>query len=323
MTQEVPAAPDQRVIQAALTVLDGPVLTPSQAVGEALSAAGLTVTVAEPAAAPAEGADSVALLHDELSAAGEHAEGLLAAAVAAARPGAPIVVSALGRLHQRVHGRTAQRSFSADELHRALGHHGVDVTLLCAPGAAAIVAGDPHGPHDPELDRSPGLLDAAPRVLAAGRAPMSGADRSRSFFATLPHKVLAAAVVCRDDRDRLLVVHDTYKGHWTIPGGVVDADEDPLTAARREAWEEAGVRVDVGAVLGVFAASWPDRVVLVYDAVPRPGGDHREGPVHAHEIGAVAWWPLDEALERLAPHVAEQVRACLRTPGGTLRQGRA
>src|SRR3712207_7210298 len=57
----------------------------------------------------------------------------------------------------------------------------------------------------------------------------------------------------------------------------------------REAWEEAGVRVEAGAVLGVFAGTWPDRIVLLYDAHPAPGDATPSGPANAHEIDAVEW----------------------------------
>ena len=316
--------PDQRVVDAVLHVLDRrlEVVTPSAAAARLLSTHDVRVSVAEVAQLPAGAAQAVALVDDELSTAGEHAEGLIAAVVNALRPGGWVVVSARAAVHQRLVGGNG-RAYSADELRRALGHHGIDVDVVTAPGAAGIVAGTPDAGFDAELDRSPGLLDAAPRIVAAGRAATSAADRSRSFFATLPYKVVAAGVLCRDAKGRMLVVHDSFKQHWTIPGGVVDADEDPRAAAEREAWEEAGVRVTAGGVLGVFSASWPDRVVLVYAAVPQAGADHRHRPLHAHEIDAVDWWPVEEALRRLAPHIAEQVQHCLDEPGGTLRQRRS
>jgi 8-oxo-dGTP pyrophosphatase MutT (NUDIX family) len=319
------AAPDPRVLAATLHLLDRrrAIVTPSAAVGEVLQAQGWQVTVAEVAQVPQGCAEAVVLLHDELSVAGEHGEGLIAAAVAALQPGGAIIVGARGAVHQQLADGAGGRGYRGAELQRALGHHGVAVEVLCAPGAAAIVAGDPDGPYDPRMDRFPGLVDVAPRIVAAGHTATSPVDRSSAFFATLPYKVVAAGVVCRDDCGRLLVVHDSFKGHWTIPGGVVDADEDPRAAAEREAWEEAGIRVTAGAVLGVFSASWPDRVVLVYEGTPTAGAHHPGEPLHAHEIDAVDWWPLDEALQRLAPHIAEQVEHCLDNPGGTLRQHRA
>ena len=110
-----------------------------------------------------------------------------------------------------------------------------------------------------------------------------------------------------------------FKRSWTIPGGVVDADEDPADAAQRESWEEAGVKIETGRLLGVFASSWPDRLVFVFDAWPIEVIEQPE-PVHDHEIGAVAWLPVDEALKRVAPPVGFKVRACLDTPGYTWQQ---
>ena len=318
-----PGGAGASVLAAARLALDGAgtILAPDPGVGAALQAAGFDVVVAQ-LAAPPRGIDAVALLADELSTAGEHAESLIDAAVAVVRPGGWIVATARSAVHAPADD-SAGRSYTAEELQRALGHHGIAVELLCAPGAAALVRGEPGDRFDPLLDRLPGLADAAPRILAAGRSARSSLQRSEAFFATLPYKVVAASVICRDGDGRLLIVHDSFKGHWTIPGGVVDADEDPRSGAVREVWEEAGVRVLAGVVLGVFSASWPDRIVLVYEATPVTGAEHRHRPVHAHEIDDVAWVPLERALQMLAPHVAEQARHCLDHPGGTLRQHRA
>lgn len=292
------------------------VTTPSADVAAALRSSGCTVDVVALADLGPASVDALALLDDELSAADDHGEGLIAACVTALRPGGTLAVTAAGAIA----GAAGGRRYRSDELERALGHHGVDIGLLCGPGAAARVRREAPA-HDPDLDRLPGLLDAAPRLLAVGRTAASAASRSRAFFATLPRKVVAAAVVCTDDDGRMLIVHDTFKRQWVLPGGVVDAHEDPRTAAVREAWEEAGVRVTAAEVAGVFSASWPDRIVLLYRA--RPDGPIQAGhrPVHAHEIDDVAWLPMDEALRMLAHDVAEQVLHCLDHPGGTLRQG--
>ena len=309
---------DSLVVAAAVPALShvGCVTTPSETVAAALRDAGMTTAVAALEDVEPASVEALALLDDELSAAGEHGEGLIATCVSLLHPGGTLAVSAAGALAPAAD----RRAFRSDELARALGHHGIDLALLCGPGAAARARGGaPH--HDPDLDRLPGLLDAAPRLVAVGRTAASAAARSRAFFGTLPRKVVAAAVVCQDDDGGLLIVHDTFKRQWVIPGGVVDAHEDPRSAAVREAWEEAGVRVVAAEVAGVFSASWPDRVVLLYRA--RLDGPISAGhrPVHAHEIDDVAWLPVDEALRLLAPDVAEQVRHCLDHPGGTLQQG--
>ncbi|MGH3666373.1 MAG: NUDIX domain-containing protein, partial [Egibacteraceae bacterium] len=292
----------------------------SASAAAALSQAGVPADPVAPEDLEPAAWEAVALLDDELSYAGGHAEGLLARVADSVLGGGLVAVTALGTVHHRARGRDLEpvRGWTAEELRRALGHFGFDAELLSSPGAAATVAGDPDGPSDPELDRRPGLLDAGPRLLAVGRRAVAPSDRTQRFLSTLPRKVVAAAVLCRDPDGRLLVVHDAFKRHWTIPGGVVDPDEDPRSAAVREAREESGVAVTAGAVLGVFSAPWPDRLVLVYEATPDGGADPE--PLHAHEIDAVAWLPLAEALQRLAPSVAWQVRRCLNQPGGTWRQ---
>jgi 8-oxo-dGTP pyrophosphatase MutT (NUDIX family) len=60
-------------------------------------------------------------------------------------------------------------------------------------------------------------------------------------------------VLIRDDTDRLLLVQDGDDGLWTAPGGIVDPFELPANAAVREAWEEAGVQVQLTALVGVFS----------------------------------------------------------------------
>jgi 8-oxo-dGTP pyrophosphatase MutT (NUDIX family) len=313
------AEPDPRIVDliARFTPATTSVVTPDGDVAAALRSRGTTVHEAALDSLPPAQAEVVALVGDELSRAGEHAEGLLAAAAAALRPGGLLVAAARNRIHATVHDCDlgGLRAWSAEELVRAVGHPGIAVEHVAAPGAAAGLAGDPAGPIEPDLDRVAGLLDAAPRTLVLGRRPRDGAGRSEAFFASVPRKLVAAAVVCRDDRDRLLCVHDSFKGHWTIPGGVVDADEDPRTGAERETWEEAGVRVEASEILGVFSMPWPDRILLVYSA--RPLGDATPSPIHDHEVDEAAWVPLDEALDRLNARTAEQVRRCLDRPGAT------
>jgi 8-oxo-dGTP pyrophosphatase MutT (NUDIX family) len=315
---------DTRLIDAVGGVIPrgATVLAPERATAEALRLAGHQVDHRPLSTAPPDLADAVALLADELSHAGEHADRLLAEAAAALSHGGLLAVSARNRVHAAAVGDPLQglRGWSADELTRAVGHPGLAIELVCAPGAAAGLRGEPSGAGDPTLDRLPGLLDAAPRTLVVGRWAQEPSARTRAFFASVPRKIAAAAVVCRDDRDRLLVVHDSFKRHWTIPGGVVDADEDPESAAVREAWEEAGVRVTVGGLLGVFAAPLPDRLVFVYAASPPEGGAPHPAPTHAHEIDAAEWVPLKPALDRLAPPIRWQVERCFDAPGGTWRQ---
>ncbi len=127
--------------------------------------------------------------------------------------------------------------------------------------------------------------------------------------------VVGAAIV--DDLDRpttLLAARRTEPAHlaggWELPGGKVEAGEDPIEALHREIAEELGVRVELGAELPGPDASLPGwplppahrmRVWLakVTDGVPAPIEDHDElrvlGP---GEWLAVGWLPADVAIVR-------------------------
>jgi ADP-ribose pyrophosphatase YjhB (NUDIX family) len=66
-------------------------------------------------------------------------------------------------------------------------------------------------------------------------------------------KIAVGVAVFRDDA-LLLVrrVMEPGRGRWALPGGWVDAGQDPREAAAREAVEEAGVVVDVGDIVDSF-----------------------------------------------------------------------
>ena len=78
-------------------------------------------------------------------------------------------------------------------------------------------------------------------------------------------QVPTATVLAHDDQGRLLLVKDIASGLWGPPSGIVDPNELPSDAAVREAWEEAGVFVELTHILGVFAG--------MHFSVVYPNGD--------------------------------------------------
>jgi 8-oxo-dGTP pyrophosphatase MutT (NUDIX family) len=68
----------------------------------------------------------------------------------------------------------------------------------------------------------------------------------------LPRIPASSGALVFDERRRLLIVNPTYKAHWTIPGGIMEADgETPWEACRREVHEEVGLDVRSGRLAAV------------------------------------------------------------------------
>lgn len=58
---------------------------------------------------------------------------------------------------------------------------------------------------------------------------------------------------------------------WTLPGGKVKCGESLVKALKREVYEETGVRVQIGSLLGVLDRRDKDAITLLFAAVLNAG----------------------------------------------------
>jgi ADP-ribose pyrophosphatase YjhB (NUDIX family) len=131
-----------------------------------------------------------------------------------------------------------------------------------------------------------------PRKLA-GKARMGC---SSCDFIHWRNPGVGAAVVVRDEQDRLLLIRRgagaTRAGFWAIPAGYVDYGEEVRAAAAREMYEETGLEVLVGAPLFV-ASNFHDPAKLtigIWFEGTVVGGELQAGD----DADAVAFFPLDD-----------------------------
>jgi 8-oxo-dGTP pyrophosphatase MutT (NUDIX family) len=131
----------------------------------------------------------------------------------------------------------------------------------------------------------------------------------------LPRKRMAAATVLVDDRDQVLLVCPTYRPGWDLPGGVVEQDESPYAAARREVGEELGLDRAPGRLVAVDwvppSARRTEGVTVVYDGgllVPAQATRIR---LPADELADWSFVPQERLAEHMEPRLVRRVTACL------------
>ncbi len=86
-----------------------------------------------------------------------------------------------------------------------------------------------------------------------------------TYFAKDPTAIrlsVSAVVWEGDPGGAVLLMQRSDNGHWGLPGGYVEIGESVADAAAREVYEETGVHVSVGRLIGVY--SDPARQVIAY-----------------------------------------------------------
>ena len=94
----------------------------------------------------------------------------------------------------------------------------------------------------------------------------------------------------------LLLVRQSYRQRWGVPGGLVKRGERPADAAKREVLEEVGLEIDLLGEPAVVVEPAPRRVDVVYRARPSRGAGDAVAPV-SPEITEARWFAPDQLPE--------------------------
>ncbi|KAI9888652.1 MAG: hypothetical protein M1814_006549 [Vezdaea aestivalis] len=83
--------------------------------------------------------------------------------------------------------------------------------------------------------------------------------RANQRYTQQGERLVAGVVPVSADRSRVLLITSTRRGGWVLPKGGWETDElTAADAAKREAWEEAGIVCQVQRDLGVIRDSRSD-----------------------------------------------------------------
>ena len=147
----------------------------------------------------------------------------------------------------------------------------------------------------------------------------------------LPRIPASSGALIFDEQGRLLIVNPTYKDHWTIPGGIMEADgETPWEACRREVREEVGLAVEHGRLVVVdFLRPKPTKpggMRFLFDCGVLPEAVLRAIVLQEEELSEYRLEDPPQALALLSGPLRRRVGAALAARPGLrlyLEDGRA
>ncbi len=117
-----------------------------------------------------------------------------------------------------------------------------------------------------DRDRYRRLAEIAAEIVAqyadAPLAPIAADFLAQPGYATPKVDVRAAVVT----DGKILLVQERADGRWSMPGGWADVGDLPSAAVAREVWEEAGLRVVVSKLIGLFDANRSGTPLSFYHA---------------------------------------------------------
>ncbi|MGH2760799.1 MAG: NUDIX domain-containing protein [Actinomycetota bacterium] len=125
---------------------------------------------------------------------------------------------------------------------------------------------------------------------AAFRTLYQLANRVRKVYWFL-FRPRTRGVKCVIEHDgRWLLIRNTYgPDHWTFPGGAIGRNEEPTDAARREAFEEVGIRLGALTYIGSYKTNRDHKRDTVYCYTSGTSTAHHQ--IDGVEIREARWFP--------------------------------
>ena len=107
------------------------------------------------------------------------------------------------------------------------------------------------------------------------------------------------------------------KGYWTVPAGFLEMGETTAQGAKREAWEEARIDVEITGLIGIYEIPRISQMYVLH-AGRMTSGDHAPGP-ESTDTELVTWadipwkdlafpsirWALERHRQDLPPEITQ------------------
>lgn len=125
---------------------------------------------------------------------------------------------------------------------------------------------------------------------------------------------MGSGVFFFDNDGKLFLLNLTYKNHWNIPGGVVDADESPRAAAIREVREEIGLhKTDLEFVCVHYKPGATEKLESLQFIFF--GGVLSEDEIHKiqlqeDEVSEFGFFSEEEAMQIVSGSMQKRLKAC-------------
>ena len=140
----------------------------------------------------------------------------------------------------------------------------------------------------------------------------------RKFQGGLPMKRVGAGALVFDRVGKLLIVKPSYKPKWEIPGGIVEADESPAQACRREISEELGITVDPTRLLCVdynsSTTDYLESLMFIFATEPLTEELVASIAIPPEELVEARFCEPDEAVALLGGRLGQRVEAAMKQP---------
>lgn len=103
-----------------------------------------------------------------------------------------------------------------------------------------------------------------------------------------------------------------YKdGIWIIQGGAIEAGETSIEAAKREAYEESGVAVEIERLIQVDEEYCDDTLYIKFQYLGRPKKGEIPQVIEKDLFSDVKYFDVDELPENVHPVVEEMVQVLI------------